>query len=119
MLVQPDLVPFDQWIENFTDDELCELMGLEQYELDDLRDTQATDTCPSCDGDRTIDLEHSFKVDGKTVTNTYECECSHCDGEGDVDLGMTDFDVAIRKEYDAQVKQDLAKYLLVLDDGHI
>lgn len=121
MLVSPDLVPFEEWIEKFTDEDLCDLLDVDMEELESLRDEVSSDTCPSCDGDGTVEFDHSFydSVTGKRITNYYEFECSYCEGDGTVEKSLTDYEIKIKEEYDNQVKNELTKYLLVLDAGHI
>lgn len=121
MLVSPDLVPFDQWIENFTDEELCELLDVDMEELECLHDEVASDTCPSCNGEGTVEFDHTFKelVTGKRITANYEFDCSYCEGDGTIEKPLTEYEAKIKEAYDCCVKQDLARYLLVLDAGHI
>ena len=108
MKKEPDILSLEEWKDLWNPLELDSV-----DDLDDL-DSELSGfvSCPSCDGDGTIMLDHSYQdVHGAWQTDEYEVECSYCHGEGTIDLDSDEItEDTIEKLYNQQVKRDLDKY---------
>ena len=109
MKKNPDILSLEQWKQLWNPIELDSIDELDD-ELDD--ESSGSVSCPSCDGDGTITLDHSYQdVQGAWQTDEYEVECSYCHGDGTIDLDSDEItEDTIEKLYNQQVKRDLDKY---------
>lgn len=102
MKSEPDIVPFEVWIEQFTQEEIDVLV--------EDSDTEVFIKCPSCDGDGEIEFDHSFKdLDGKWNHTSYEVECEYCQGEGSFNNDLSDTDI-MKGIYKKQVQSETSRY---------
>lgn len=105
MKENPDLVPFDVWIEQFTQEEIDQCVENDSDEI--------SIKCPSCDGDGEIEFSHSFKnLDGKVEYTSYTVDCEYCEGEGIFVRDVSDMDV-MKAVYAKQVRQETSKYNVI------
>jgi len=68
--------------------------------------------CPSCNGECSITLEHSFKDENSQwTTNEYVVPCEYCDGEGKIPIPIDRISThKLAELYNERVKKDLAMY---------
>ena len=105
MKSEPDLIPFEVWVEQFTQEEIDVLV--------EDADTEVSVKCPSCDGDGEIEFQHSFKgTDGVWQYTSYEVECEYCEGEGSFVNDLSDMDI-MKDIYKKQVQHETSKYNVV------
>lgn len=118
MKQNPKLIDEDTWVNSFSDEEICDLFDIDQYELDKMRNAEPTE-CPSCNGDGYITFEHDFTDEsGKRKYKTYEVDCDYCDGKGD----LTDhdrLDIEMRNKYNQLRHKEICRYAEVAKVGHI
>ena len=109
MKKNPDILSLEQWKQLWNQIELESALDSVD-ELDD--ESSGSVSCPSCDGDGTITLDHSYQdVHGAWQTDEYDVECMYCHGYGIIDLDSDDIcDDTIEKLYNQQVKRDLEAY---------
>ena len=117
MKEKADVIYEDTWINSLTNEDIAELLGIDIDELDPIR-CATPETCPSCDGECTIELEHSFYVDGKYTDHTYTVDCDYCGGAGEFSLN-SQLEDRLSNLYKRIHKRDLARYNEVLNVGHI
>lgn len=105
MKKNPDILSLEQWKDLWN--------PLELDSVDELDgESSGSVSCPSCDGDGNITLDHSYQdVHGAWQTDEYDVECMYCHGYGIIDLDSDDIcDDTIEKLYNQQVKRDLEAY---------
>lgn len=120
MKQNPDLIPFKEWSDKFTDAEICEILGIDMDDLDDLRNEDVEIERPSCDGNGDIELDHSFyNKNGKRDHSYYMVECEYCNGETTVLLDKSNLESELTIAYAKLVKLETSKYNDVLIIGHI
>ena len=120
MKKNPDIVPFEKWYEDFTDEDICELLDIEMDELDDLRNEQIKIDCPSCEGNGYIELEHEFKNEhGKIQSIQYTVDCAYCDGYPTITLDETRLQQDMKLKYTKINQRELVKYDTVFAAGTI
>ena len=118
MKQNPTIIDEDTWVNSFTDEEICDLFGIEQSELNEMRYAEPTQ-CPSCTGDGYITFEHDFiDESGKRQYKTYEVDCDYCDGEGDI-TDHDRLDIKMRNKYHWLRHSESIRYAEVVRIGHI
>lgn len=104
MKKEPDILTLDEW------KKLWQPHEIEIPDYDD--DFDGTIKCPSCEGHRTIQLDHSFKNEiGQYEYIEYDVDCAYCEGEGVIHVSDERVSIYnLREMYEHQLKEEILKY---------
>ena len=97
---RPLIVPFDEWLTYWS-----------EKDIEDFRKNfEGYLECPSCKGDGTIRLEHTFEMDGKEHYKEYEVTCELCDGRGELQPEEVSIEQLLKDEYENRLVIETEKY---------